>query len=162
MLLIAKRLSDLNFSLLMDVYIEGNLEKAADYGEGGLLRAEQEFRDYLMEDFFRQKDAFYAVWLESEKYVSALRLEPFMDGWLLEALETAPDRRGSGYARRLISSVLDYMGGERIYSHVSKWNEASLRTHYACGFEVFLDHAVYVDGSVTNRSYTLRFMPKGK
>lgn len=162
MLLIAKRLCDLNFSLLMEVYFEGNLEKSVDYGEGGLLRAEQEFRDYLREDFFRQKDAFYAIWQESGKYISALRLEPFLDGWLMEALETVPDLRRRGYAKKLISAVLEYMGVERIYSHVYKWNEASLRIHYACGFEVYLDHAVYVDGSVTNRSYTLRFMAKGK
>ena len=160
MLLIAKRLADLNFSKLMDVYIEGNQEKAEAYGAYGLLQAEREFCDYLREDFFRQKGAFYAVWSEQGRYVSALRLEPFKDGWLLEALETLPDHRGKGYAKKLLSSVLDYLGQNVVYSHVSKRNEASLRTHFACGFEVYSDHAVYVDGSVTSRAYTLRFMPK--
>ena len=146
MLLIANRLTDLEFSKLMEVYIEGNQEKADEYGACGLLRAEQEFRDYLREDFFRQRDAFYAVWIESGKYVSAVRLEPYKDG--------------NGYAKKLLSSVLDYLGQNAVYSHVSKRNEASLRTHFACGFEVYSDHAVYVDGSVTSRAYTLRFMPK--
>lgn len=157
MLLIAKRLEELNFSALMDIYIEGNLEKAEEYGDGGLLRAEREFYDYLREDFFRQQGAFYAVWTEQRSYVSALRLEPYKDGWLLEALETAPDDRKKGYAKRLMGEVLEYMGQAVVYSHVSRRNEASLRTHYACGFRKHLDHVVYLDGSVTNWGVTLKF-----
>ena len=157
MLLIMKRLEELDFSALMDIYVEGNLEKAEEYGDGGLLRAEREFYDYLREDFFRQPDAFYAVWTEQGSYVSALRLEPYKDGWLLEALETAPDYRKKGYAKALMIAVLEYMDQNIIYSHVSKRNEASLRTHYACGFQKHLDHVVYLDGSVTNRGVTLKF-----
>lgn len=156
MLLIAKGLEELDFSALMEIYIEGNLEKAEEYGDGGLLRAEREFYDYLREDFFRQRDAFYAVWTERGRYVSALRLEPYKDGWLLEALETAPDDRKKGYAKALIKAVLVYMGQAKIYSHVSKGNEASLRTHCVCGFRKFQDHAVYLDGTVTHRSVTLK------
>ena len=157
MLLIAKGLEELDFSALMDIYIEGNREKADEYGDGGLLRAEREFYDYLREDFFRQKGAFYAVWTEKGRYVSALRLEHYQDGWLLEALETAPDYRKLGYAKALMAAVLEQMGDAVVYSHVSKRNEASLRTHYACGFERYLDHVVYLDGSVTNRAVTLRY-----
>ena len=158
MLLIAKRLEELDFSALMDIYVEGNLEKAEEYGDGGLLRAEREFYDYLREDFFRQKDAFYALWKVQGRYVSAMRLEPHGDGWLLEALETAPDHRRKGYAKELMHAVLDEMGHVIVYSHVSRRNEASLRTHYACGFQKHLDHVVYLDGSVTNRAVTLRYI----
>ena len=158
MLLIAKRLEELDFSALMDVYIEGNQEKADEYGDGGLLRAEREFYDYLREDFFRQKDAFYALWKVRGRYVSAMRLEPYGDGWLLEALETAPDHRRKGYAKELMHAVLDEMGHVIVYSHVSRRNEASLRIHYACGFQKHLDHVVYLDGSVTNRAITLRYV----
>lgn len=158
MLLIMKRLEELDFSALMDVYIEGNREKAEEYGDGGLLQAEREFFDYLREDFFRQKDAFYAVWQVAGQYVSALRLEPYGDGWLLEALETAPNHRKQGYAKALMAEVLDMMGEMVVYSHVSKRNEASLRTHYACGFQKHLDHVVYLDGSVSNRAVTLRYV----
>ena len=157
MLLIAKRLEELDFSALMDIHCEGNLEKAEEYGDGGLLRAEREFYDYLREDFFRQQGAFYAVWTEQGSYVSALRLEPYKDGWLLEALETAPDYRKKGYAKALMIAVLEYMDQSIIYSNVSKRNEASLRTHYACGFQKHLDHVVYLAGSVTNRGVTLKF-----
>ena len=156
MLLIAKRLEELDFSALMDIYMEGNLEKAEEYGDGGLLRAEREFYDYLREDFFRQQGTFYAVWTEQGSYVSALRLEPYKDGWLLEALETAPDDRKKGYAKRLMGEVLEYMGQAVVYSHVSRRNEASLRTHYACGFQKYLDHVVYLDGSVSHRAVTLK------
>ena len=160
MLLIMKRLEELNFSALMDIYVEGNLEKAEEYGDGGLLRAEREFYDYLREDFFRQQGAFYAVWQIAGRYVSALRLEPHSDGWLLEALETAPDYRKKGYAKALMIAVLEYMDQNIIYSHVSKRNEASLRTHYACGFQKHLDHVVYLDGSVSHRAVTLRYSTK--
>ena len=158
MLLIMKRLEELDFSALMDVYIEGNREKAEEYGDGGLLQAEREFFDYLREDFFRQKDAFYAVWQVAGQYVSALRLEPYGDGWLLEALETAPNHRKQGYAKALMAEVLDMMGESAVCSHVSRRNEASLRTHYACGFQKHLDHVVYLDGSVSNRAVTLRYV----
>ena len=158
MLQIAKRLEELDFSALMDIYSEGNLEKAEEYGDGGLLRAEREFYDYLREDFFRQKDGFYAIWKAGGQYVSALRLEPYRDGCLLEALETAPDHRRKGYAKELMHAVLDEMGHVIVYSHVSRRNEASLRTHYACGFQKHLDHVVYLDGSVTNRAITLRYV----
>ena len=158
MLLIMKRLEELDFSALMDVYIEGNREKAEEYGDGGLLQAEREFFDYLREDFFRQKDAFYAVWQVGAQYVSALRLEPYGDGWLLEALETAPNHRKQGYAKALMAEVLDMMGESAVYSQVSRRNEASLRTHYACGFQKHLDHVVYLDGSVSNRAVTLRYV----
>ena len=158
MLQIAKRLEELDFSALIDIYSEGNLEKAEEYGDGGLLQAEREFYDYLREDFFRQKDAFYALWKVRGRYVSAMRLEPYGDGWLLEALETAPDHRRKGYAKELMHAVLDEMGHVIVYSHVSRRNEASLRTHYACGFQKHLDHVVYLDGSVTNRAITLRYV----
>ena len=158
MLLIMKRLEELDFSALMDVYIEGNREKAEEYGDGGLLQAEREFFDYLREDFFRQKGAFYAVWQVAGQYVSALRLEPYGDGWLLEALETAPNHRKQGYAKALMAEVLDIMGESVVYSHVSRRNEASLRTHYSCGFQKHLDHVVYLDGSVSNRAVTLRYV----
>ena len=160
MLLIAKRLEELDFSALMDVYIEGNQEKADEYGDGGLLRAEREFYDYLQEVFFKTAKAFYCIWQENGKTVSALRLEPHQDGWLLEALETAPEQRKKGYAKALVLEVLAFMGDQIIYSHVSKSNIASLQTHYSCGFEKWKDHAVYIDGSVNHRSLTLRYAQK--
>ena len=87
-------------------------------------------------------------------------MEPYRDGLLLEALETAPGWRRMGYAVRLIQAVqqmLEQQGSVRIYSHVSKKNTASLKTHLRCGFEIYLDYAAYIDGSVNRRAHTLRY-----
>lgn len=149
MLLEAKRMKDLSFAQLMEVYIEGNLDK-----ECGLLQAEQDFFQYLREGFFATDGAVYYVWQQDGKYVSALRLEPFRDGWLLEALETAPDCRRNGYAEALMRSVIALPAYGRIYSHVHKKNIPSQRLHEKCGFRKILDQAVYIDGSVNSYACT--------
>ena len=156
---IAKSLKEVDFSQLMAVYEEGNLENGEELWpelpEGlRLLRAEQAFHQYLRECFFATPEAVYCIWQEGGQYVSALRLEPYRDGLLLEALETAPAYRRRGYACALIEAVLRQFGEKRIYSHVSKRNTASLRTHEACGFRRIAEHAVYADGSVLQNHVT--------
>lgn len=153
MLYWAEKLREVNFRQLMEVYEEGNMENARDFypnvpDHQKLMVAEQAFYQYLQEVFFRTPGAVYALWVVDGKYVSALRLEPYQDGLLLEALETAPDQRRKGYARELICSVLEKMGDAKIYSHVAKRNQASLAVHKSCGFHRVLEHAVYADGSV--------------
>ena len=160
MLVIAESLRSLNFGQLMEVYEEGNLENGAEFWPDlpqaqQLLNAEQDFYQYLKECFFSTDGAFYALWVANGAYVSALRLEPYQDGLLLEALETAPQHRGRGYATALITAVMQTVGDTKVYSHVSKRNTASLRTHEKCGFHRILDHAVYADGSVLTTSCTL-------
>ena len=154
-----RSVKELDFRRLMSVYEEGNLENAADRYPHlpqlqGLVQAEQDFYQYLREIFFPTEGAVYAVWEESGVYVSALRLEPYRDGLLLSALETAPCYRRQGYAKKLVTAVLDQLPDKSIYSHVSKRNAPSLRTHEACGFQRILDHAVYLDGSVLTSSCT--------
>lgn len=161
MLFLAENMNQLVFSKLMDVYVEGNLENGQDLWpelseNEQLLRAEQAFYQYLNEDFFKSKGAVYAVWMEKDSYISALRLEPYQDGLLLEALETAPEYRKRGYACRLVEAVKREFPG-KIYSHVGKRNAASLRTHEKCGFQKILDYAVYIDGTVARNAYTLCF-----
>jgi len=160
MLIIAKKLHELSFSALMEVYIEGNQEKAADEWshlppQFALQQAEQDFYLYLKDDFFKTADACYAVWQEQGRYMSALRLEPYRDGLLMEALETAPDYRRQGYGKKLVEAILSYYSGRKVYSHVDRKNLPSLLTHQSCGFQKILDHAVYIDGSVNHRAYTM-------
>ena len=160
MLILARSLRDFSFSKLMDVYIEGNMENAEecwpelDDGQK-LLRAEQEFYQYLTDVFFRTPEAVYAIWEERGNYISALRLEPYRDGRLLEALETAPSRRRQGYGVQLIKAVQEQFPNQRIYSHVGKKNVASLRVHEKCGFRRISEYAAYIDGSVNQRACTL-------
>ena len=153
----ARSLKDLRFASLMEVYIEGNLEKAE---EGiSLLDAEQDFYQYLQQVFFAQQGAVYCIWQERGNYVSALRLEPYKDGLLLEALETAPDQRRKGYACGLMDATISWLkeqGGGILYSHVGKKNTASLGVHEKLGFERISEMAVYADGSVDGRCCTLR------
>lgn len=163
MLHIANCLHELDFRRLMKVYIEGNLENGAEEApdetaDRQIQIGEDQFYRYLRDIFFRDKESIYAVWVENGNYLSALRLEPYQDGLLLEALETIPEERKKGYAEKLISAVLQELakqGHATIYCHVSKNNAASLRVHEKCGFRIIRDYAAYIDGSVSNRAFTL-------
>ena len=161
MLIIAKSFRDLRFSELMQVYEQSNLEAAEERKNlppmFALQLAEQDHREYLQEVFFRTDGAVLAVWEENGAYICALRLEPYKDGLLLNALETAPIHRKKGYAARLIRAVQENMGNVKIYSHVSKRNVPSLKTHESCGFRVISDCAVFLSGSVDYRSCTLLY-----
>lgn len=161
MLVLADKLNKLNFAQLMEVYAEGNEENGEDMWpelnrEQRLLRAEQAFYQYLAEVFFPVPGAVYAIWEENGTYVSALRLEPYEDGLLLEALETAPQYRCRGYGEKLIRAVQDAFP-QKIYSHVSKRNVPSLAIHKKCGFQQVLDYAKYIDGSVARNAVTLQY-----
>lgn len=164
MLILARSLRELRFGELMEVYADSNAETARQwfhYPSGfALQRAEDDHRQYLQDIFFRTPGAFCALWQEKGKYVCALRMEPYKDGLLLEALETAPSCRRKGYAVSLIRSVqssLRASGAVRIYSHVDKRNISSLKTHEACGFSRISDGAVYINGSVDYRCCTLLY-----
>ena len=163
MLVIAKNPRELSFGKMMEIYVEGCLERGQElYPDETEARqiaiGEQEFYNYLEQVFFRTPNAFYAVWQTEGEYVSALRLEPFRDGMLLEALETRPDSRRKGHAKALIEAVLEQIGDVKIYSHVRKSNLTSMRTHESCGFQKCLDHAVCVDGSVRQDTVTMGYM----
>ena len=161
MLILAHSIRELRFGDLMEVYEDSNREKAGDWPNlppmFALQLAEQDHREYLQDVFFRTPGAVLALWEENGTYVSALRLEPYKDGLLLNALETAPIHRKKGYAARLIRAVQENMGNVKIYSHVNKRNVPSLKTHEACGFRVISDCAVFLSGSVDYRSCTLLY-----
>ena len=164
MLKIVQNLRSMNFSRLMEVYTEGNMEHGAEhYPHESLMQqiiyAENDFYQYLDEVFFKQVGARYALWQVEGAYTTALRLEPYDDGLLLSALETRPDARCQGYASQLLNAVvteLSISGNGTLYSHVSKTNVQSLSVHRKSGFEIFKDYAVYLDGSVAHNCYTLR------
>ncbi len=154
MLEIIKTLRDLPFGELMAVYEEGNRDNGAQrYPKMPvnlqLLEAEQDFYAYL-ECFFRQEDSFYVFWRADGVLVSALRIEPYRDGWLLAALETKPDCRNMGYAKALVRETLSYMEKTNrlpIYSHISKDNISSQKVHLSCDFRAIFPYSVYADGT---------------
>lgn len=167
MLLIANKLRQLHFGRLMEVYAEGNRENGAYFypklpPQQGILEAEQDFYRYLQDGFFTTEGAFYAVWEESGCYYSALRLEPYRDGLLMAAVETAPEHRRKGYASRLMGEVFSYVGKGIVYVHINKRNLPSIGLHEKMGFEKILDYAVYIDGSVNRSSGTYRLELDGE
>lgn len=167
MLIIAGAMAELSFGSLMEIYVEGNRENGAEFypqepEARQIALAEQDFYDYLRNDFFSREGSRYMVLVEEGRYVSALRLESYQDGLLMEALETAPWARNRGYASNLIHSAQELLtkeGSGPVYSHVSNRNAPSLAVHARCGFRQILDYAVYQDGSVNRRSQTLRWEP---
>ena len=159
MVKIVTKLTQLRYSDLMAVYEQSNRACAAQhYGaldaNDGLIRAEQELYAYLGEIFFERSGAFVGIWEENGEYVSAVRMEPYLDGLLLNGLETAPEHRNKGYAQRLVAAVLQDVRLP-VYSHVHKENGPSLRVHRACGFSVVGQGAIYLDGTQTDESLTL-------
>ena len=165
MLIVARKLRELSFGKLMEVYQEGNLENGRIHytdepEDRQIALAEQDFYQYLQQVFFRTEGAAYFIWEENGKYISALRLESYRDGLLLEALETHPEMRQKGYAAKLMQETLPFAKGVLLYSHVSKKNIPSLRTHEKCGFKRILEYAVYADGSVNDRACTLCYKNK--
>lgn len=162
MLKVATKLNQLNFTELMSVYTQSNAENGRAYYPGKdaqlqMMEAEQDFYAYLRGSFFAVPSSIYAVWEEERKYISALRLEKYDDGYLLAGLETHPDHRERGFAKKLINAVISYLqqrGIKKLYAHVSRSNTASVRLHEACGFQRVLGHAVYIDGSVSTDAVT--------
>lgn len=165
MLKLCFKLRDIHFGKLMELYAEGNEENAMSFYPNdektvGIMKAEQDFYQYLRQIFFRSEGAFYAIWEENAEYVSALRLEPYRDALLLEALETHPAYRSRGYAKKLITSVLEHLeqkGCKTVYSHVHKGNVPSIQTHLACNFHRISEQATCIDGSVTFDSCTMAY-----
>ena len=160
MLKVATSLKELDFAKLMAIYEESNRENGRDnYPEESesrqLFLQEENFYQYLREVFFATPGAVYAVWEEAGEYRAALRLEPYKEGLLLAALETAPAFRRKGYGRLLIGAVLQRFSEAKIYSHVHKKNRPSLAIHEACGFKRISEQAAYLDGSVNSRCCTL-------
>ena len=164
MLISADAFEKLNFSELMEVYVESNVENGAYFWpeetpERQMELAVEKFRSYLQEGFYGTAHGTYWIWTEDGRYVSALRLERHSEGLLLEALETRPNDRRKGYAKKLILAVLEQLpAGTRVYSHVDKENLPSLATHRGCGFSRALDYAVSSDGSVCDWEVTMEIV----
>ena len=165
MLLICAHMSQLRFGPLMEVYAEGLAENGAEFyphlsTHEQLLRAEQDFYAYLQQNFFSQEGDLYCIWEEAGQYRSALRLQRYKDGLLLEALETHPSYRRRGYARQLMQAVLEQLQPTKLYSHISHRNMPSIAVHLQCGFRKISDRARYADGSVNARCGTYLYEEK--
>ena len=163
MLKIVKNIEELNIEQFLSVYRESSYKNGQAFYRNisetqQMNMAEDDLIAYLRYDFFQQENAFCALWIVDGVYKSILRIEPYCDGVLLHALETAPEDRRKGYGYHLVLAVLEYLQTEKynkVYSHINKGNKPSLRLHETCGFHMFSDYAIYIDGTVTQNSYTM-------
>ncbi|MBE5906465.1 MAG: GNAT family N-acetyltransferase [Lachnospiraceae bacterium] len=163
-------LESMNLQKLMEIYREGNEENISYFFPdetdrlAGLRKVEQKFHDYLKTDFFSKEGNIYYVLEEEGNWISAIRLFPVegkKNTFYAEALETAPEYRRKGYAKKMMNLLFGKLkedGSFEITDTVNKKNEASLKLHLACGFEIFKDPAVCVlNGHVDERAYTMRY-----
>lgn len=150
-------MAQVDFSQLLQVYEESILRHAKrDYPDleaaEALYREQQKFYEDCR-CFFADGGKYYILVSEG-KYVSVLCTESYDEGILISALETAPDCRRRGYARKLLLAVKESEKG-KLYSHVAKSNRASFALHEACGFSVLKESARLLDGTVSGRFYTM-------
>lgn len=162
MLFITQHIEEISYSQLMYVYEETNRK----YGESRyaaftpaeqLFYAEQDLYSYLQQAL--KAGGWFAAWVETGKYMSALRLEPYEGGWLITALETVAAHRRKGYANALLQAVTCLFEKETIYSHVFCNHRISMRLHEKNGFVQVKDHAVLLDGTLAGNAYTYMFQP---
>lgn len=166
-LLIAEKMRDLDFGKLMKLYRAYNArygaEAAPDKAEAEqLFFAENQFREFLTDNFFSQNGAGYFIRVWNGRYASALRLWRYQDGFLIEGLETDPDFRRMGHATHLIRAVQERTPLEtRLYAHVHKRNRASLSLHKKADFQMYLDFARGIFGDVSSEFVTLVWIKRG-
>ena len=163
MLKIVRSITEFNTEQLLRVYQQSVFEHASRrYPDlekvHQTTRGESDFLSYLREEFFATKGAFYCVWVESDRYVSALRFEPYKDGLLLQAVETDPAERKRGYASFLLTEALNFLSRSdcpTVYSHIAKRNISSLGLHRKVGFQQLSDTATLADGTVSSHYCTM-------
>lgn len=168
MLLKITHFEDIDGRRLMDIYAESNFENT-DYffpdekdKKKAVKMVEEGFLDFLKNDYFTHPESAYCIYAENGVWISAARVFHALDDlYYLGGLETHPDFRRQGYAKRLISGIIDELkkcGSFRLYSSVGKRNTPSLRTHESCGFCIVSDvgHDYYY-GDDDDREYGLEY-----
>lgn len=151
MMKVIRSMSDLPFGNLMEIYAQSNRLRGQQWEdeteERQIALAEQDFYAYLRQCFFTFPNSCYYLWEEQGKAVSALRCESYGNDILLNALETAPEYRGKGYATALLNAVLQQIGQGNVYVHIQRDNLSSLAVHHRCGFRKVKTGARLLDGS---------------
>ena len=153
---------------LMEVYSEGNHENA-DYfypdetdKKAAIRKAEEDFQNFLKNDFFNKTKATYWTLEINGVWVSALRTCRVQENlYYLEALETRPDCRKKGYGTTLLSSVVEALkknGSFQLCSCVNKQNVASLKTHEKNGFKVVSEEGYnYLSKAADKHHFSLEY-----
>lgn len=164
MLVIAESMQELHWEAICQIYKEGfslRGEKAYPFLSENerILRAQEDTYHYLRDEFYSLKGAYYAFWVEDDRWICALRMRPYQNGMLMDALETAPAFRNQGFARKLLREVLLQLPPDiYVYSRILRRNKASVRVHLQCGFQKHKPFAVFLDGSFRADADTYLYM----
>lgn len=142
MLQIAKKPDDIDIDKLLKLYdIKG--ENA------------QDLISYITDTFFNVDGSAYYIFTDAGNYITALRTEPYQDGFLISGLHTHTSYRRQGYATLLLRTAVEELSGS-VYSHIACNNIASIRVHSLCGFKKICDYARLLDGTVSSRYITMK------
>ena len=171
MIITIKSYYELDGRRLMDLYSQSNIENAKElYPDENRAQAvrlvEEGFLDFLKNKFFASEGSEYFILFENGEWVSALRTSRIRnDLYYMEALETRPDMRQCGYAKKLLLEVLGELkkrGKFELYCCVSKKNEPSIRTHLAARFAIVSENGYsYLQNSTNERTYGLGYVYRG-
>lgn len=151
---IIKDFRKLNMRSLLQVYEEEIQKQGAEnYPQMDdnlrILESEQDTYSYF-KLFLSQSGSLCCIWNMEGEYVSALRVEHYLDGVLITGLATCPKYQKKGYAYKLMDSTIKYLhecGTIKIYSHIRKDNIPSIKVHEKCGFVRIKDTASFLDRS---------------
>lgn len=148
-LIFTDKASDIDLEKLMDIYEQSNWENLSmangiigknfdKFDENYLYQVvRKSHKAYINDDFLKNHENKLAVLIDDGEYLSALRLYYKGDYYLLEALETNPKYRRSGYGERLVREVIKLLDeGSVIKSEVAISNEKSLKLHKKVGFKL--------------------------
>lgn len=141
------KMEEIDLDKLMDIYEESNWENLfmaqgflenKKYDKNYLYQqVRKAYKDYIREDFFENEKNRLAILKDRDTYLSALRVYDKGDFYLIEALETNPKFRRSGYGEKLVREVIYYLKkGKEIRSEVGKTNKKSLALHKKLGFRL--------------------------
>ncbi len=138
-----------NPAAFFEIFKESSTENAiAWYPELTASEALKKYEDGFlayMQEIFRKEHGALALLSQDGIYVSSLRLYPRdPNTFLMEALETKPDRRKQGFAseiiRRTISCLEEKHGRIELISYTGKRNIASQHAHLAAGMKQICDY----------------------
>lgn len=119
----------------MELYRESMAQLARRFESPQAM--EQAYGEFLKE-FVTHDHQMVLVEEVDGAWVSGLRCVESAPGvWYLEALETAPQARGKGWAKQLLAhtqALLCQQGAQELFSLIDPANTSSIAAHVACGF----------------------------
>ena len=137
MIKIVKEIDKETLNKLFAIYAESMEEnlKNGDYSSQQKMLADYQI---FLEDFISKPNQLIIVEVQNSLWVSGLRaIETKLSHWHIEAVETRPDSRNNGYAKKLLNHTLEHLstlGMKSADCCIAKSNVTSQILHTGCGF----------------------------